>query len=506
MAPHVTLLPPVLLVVHDADDRRMVTLLLRGTLGEVQVQEADGAPDLVRALQRGGCGVVITDHRLPWMAGAEVVRLVRELRPGCPVVVVGGSAPDPDDAELLRLGPEGFVTRSGSGLARLGDVVRTAVVRARRAAATGAMDAPYRRLMESMPVGVLVATRDGSVLEANAALAGALGYATPEDLAFRSVDSLLTGEGAAGSWRRLVADLPAVGRLNARLRRRDGGEIPVRVTVWSDGVRSDRDQRVYGLVAPVAEANGGSGSRAGGSAAPSDGADPVQLDQMVYAVSHDLRQPLSRVVRYLDLLQEEDGGELSGDGRDFLEQARRAAASLEQMVDGVLRYSRIETQGAAFEPVDLGRVLARVLERLDDVRRAAGAEVTHDDLPTVVADPAQMEQLLQNLLSNAFKFRGSEPLEVHVGAAEEDDAWHLWVRDTGIGIDPDQVERIFGMFQRLHTASEYPGTGIGLAICRRIVDRHRGRIWVDSEPGSGATFHVTLARPSGDGRAGRTEP
>ena len=177
------------------------------------------------------------------------------------------------------------------------------------------------------------------------------------------------------------------------------------------------------------------------------------------------------------------------------------------MVDGVLRYARIETQGAAFETVDLERLLDRILERLDDVRRAAGAEVTRDRMPVVVADPAQMEQLLQNLLSNAFKFRGSGPLEVHVGAAEEGDAWHLWVRDSGIGIAADQADRVFGMFQRLHTDDEYPGTGIGLAICRRIVARHRGRIWVESEPGEGATFHITLAKsgPKGNGTAEGTE-
>ena len=488
-----TLLPPVLLVVHDVDDRRVVRLLLRGALGEVRVEEADGVAAVVRALQRGRCGVVIADSGLPWMVGSELVRLIRDLRPGCPVVVLGGIEPGPDDAEVLRLGPEGFVTRSAAGLAGLPDVVRTALVRARRAASGSGPDTPYRRLVESMPTGVLVATREGSVLEANLALAELLGYTTAEELAFRSVEGLLAGDGAVSSWRRLNDDAPAVGRMTVRMRRRDGSEVAVRLTLWTDEEAAGPDGRLYALVAEMA--GGGPDREEAPSAGVMSGRDQEQVDQMVYAVSHDLRQPLSRVVRYLDLLREEEGEGLSDGGTEFLEHARRAAASLEQMVDGVLRYARVDTQGAAFEPVDLQRILERTLERLDDVRRAADAKVTHDPLPTVVADPAQMEQLLQNLLSNAFKFRGPEPLHVHVGAREDGDHWHLWVRDNGIGIAPGQMDRVFGMFQRLHSEDEYPGTGIGLAICRRIVGRHQGRIWVEPEVGGGATFHVTLARP-----------
>lgn len=164
------------------------------------------------------------------------------------------------------------------------------------------------------------------------------------------------------------------------------------------------------------------------------------------------------------------------------------------MTEAVLRCARIENRGQGFAPVDLGAVLARVLAQLDEVRAASGAEITADPLPALVADEEQVEQLLQNLLGNALKFRGVEPPRVHVGVAEEGAHWHLFVRDNGIGIPSKDVGRIFVMFQRLHTASEYEGSGLGLAICRRIVSRHGGRIWVESEPGQGATFHLTLSK------------
>jgi light-regulated signal transduction histidine kinase (bacteriophytochrome) len=144
--------------------------------------------------------------------------------------------------------------------------------------------------------------------------------------------------------------------------------------------------------------------------------------------------------------------------------------------------------------VELGAVLARVLARLDDTRAASGAEITADPLPALVADEDQLEQLLQNLLANALKFRGEASPRVHVGAADEGGHWHLWVRDNGIGISSKDFQRIFVMFQRLHSEREYEGSGIGLAICRRIVARHGGRIWVESQPGQGATFHLTLEK------------
>ena len=160
----------------------------------------------------------------------------------------------------------------------------------------------------------------------------------------------------------------------------------------------------------------------------------------------------------------------------------------------VLGYSRIDTRGGTFVPVDCNRVLDQVSALLQAEVEAAGAEITSDELPVVDGDEGQLSQLFQNLLANSLKFRSPGPVRIHVSATADAEEWVLAVRDNGIGIPAESVERVFGMFQRLHTEAEYPGTGIGLAICRRIAARHGGRIWVESCPGEGATFKVALPR------------
>jgi light-regulated signal transduction histidine kinase (bacteriophytochrome) len=163
------------------------------------------------------------------------------------------------------------------------------------------------------------------------------------------------------------------------------------------------------------------------------------------------------------------------------------------LITDLLALSRVGTQGKAFEPTDLNGVLDRALQSVSASVRDAGARITRDPLPTLRADGSQMAQLFQNLIGNAIKFRDNRPPEIHVSAQRQADGqWRLAVRDNGIGVEPQYYQRIFLVFQRLHTRKEYPGTGVGLAICRKIVERHGGRIWVESQPGQGSTFYFTI--------------
>jgi light-regulated signal transduction histidine kinase (bacteriophytochrome) len=162
------------------------------------------------------------------------------------------------------------------------------------------------------------------------------------------------------------------------------------------------------------------------------------------------------------------------------------------LIDNLLAYSRLGTYGNPFAPADCEAILQLALANLRVVIEESGAVVTHDPLPTVWADATQLLQIFQNLLGNAIKFRSAAPPTIHIGATRAADAWVLAVRDNGIGIEPQYAERIFVIFQRLHTRVEYPGTGIGLALCKKIVERHGGRIWVESALGGGATFLFTL--------------
>ncbi len=218
-----------------------------------------------------------------------------------------------------------------------------------------------------------------------------------------------------------------------------------------------------------------------------------RLDHFASIASHDLREPLRMISSYLDLIEDRHADDLDSDGKEFLEYAIDGAERMTEMIDGLLAYSRIETQGDLFEPVDLDAVLADVRDDLQFRIDEYDAEITTESLPHVRGDATQLRQLFQNLLSNAIEY-SDDPPRVDVTAAERDSEWAILVRDEGVGIDPDDQERVFELFQRLHTVDESPGSGIGLAFCRRIVDRHGGTIRVDSEPGEGSTFSVTFPK------------
>ena len=218
----------------------------------------------------------------------------------------------------------------------------------------------------------------------------------------------------------------------------------------------------------------------------------VELDQFASVVSHDLQEPLRMVTAYLRLLQTQYGGKLDKDADEFIGFAVDGAKRMQGLIDDLLTYSRVGTRGKQFNATDYNVVLARTLLNLKMTIDESGAQVTQDQLPTVFGDEFQLGQLLQNLVGNAIKYHGQRPAQIHVGCQRDGEMWRFSVKDNGIGIDPEYAERIFVIFQRLHSREEYPGSGIGLAICKKIVKRHGGSIWVVSEPGIGSTFYFTL--------------
>jgi PAS domain S-box-containing protein len=217
-----------------------------------------------------------------------------------------------------------------------------------------------------------------------------------------------------------------------------------------------------------------------------------RLQQFAYAASHDLQEPLRMVSSYLQLLENRCKDDLDQDAKEFIEFALDGADRMREMIEGLLEYSRIETRGNPFEPVDLNEVLEAVRGDLRVRIEETDATITADDLPRVEGDPGQLRQVFQNLLTNAIEYRGDDPPRIDITAERDGEDWTISVRDEGIGIDPDETERIFAVFQRLHTQEEHSGTGIGLSLCQRIVERHGGTIGVDSAPGEGSTFSVRL--------------
>src|SRR5215207_593746 len=222
----------------------------------------------------------------------------------------------------------------------------------------------------------------------------------------------------------------------------------------------------------------------------------TELEQFAYVSSHDLQEPLRMVSSYVQLLAKRYKGKLDADADDFIGFAVEGATRMQQLINDLLAYSRVGTQGKPFAPTDFEVVLENVLDNLQIAIAESEAVITHDPLPTLMADHVQMIQLFQNLIGNAIKFRNQAP-RVHVYAERSDKNWQFAVRDNGVGIDPQFAERVFIIFQRLHTRAEYAGTGIGLAICKKIIERHGGRIWVEPVPEQGSIFHFTIPDTGG---------
>ena len=217
------------------------------------------------------------------------------------------------------------------------------------------------------------------------------------------------------------------------------------------------------------------------------------FEQFGYSVSHELQEALRMVSAYTQLLGRRCAGRLDAEADEFIRYAVDGAKRMSAMIADLLVFSRISTRGGPMARADSGETLARVLAGFEAEIKLCQAEISHDAMPWVVADGPQLTLLFQNLLSNALKFRSDAPQKIHVGALREGARWRFSVRDNGQGIAPQYFEKVFQIFQRLQSHDESPGTGMGLAICKQIVERHGGRIWVESGPGHGSTFFFTLA-------------
>jgi light-regulated signal transduction histidine kinase (bacteriophytochrome) len=217
------------------------------------------------------------------------------------------------------------------------------------------------------------------------------------------------------------------------------------------------------------------------------------LQQFAYVASHDLQEPLRTISGFLKLLNDRYGSRMDDKAAEYIGYTVDASTRMSQLISDLLAYSRVDRKGRELEPTDAGAALDGALANLGGMIQEAGATVTHAPMPSVMGDSSQILQLFQNLIGNAVKFRsGERPCRVHLDARQRSTEWEFSVEDNGIGIAPDHFDRIFLMFQRLHSRDKYPGTGIGLSICKRIIERHGGRIWVESRPGQGSTFRFTL--------------
>jgi chemotaxis family two-component system sensor kinase Cph1 len=216
------------------------------------------------------------------------------------------------------------------------------------------------------------------------------------------------------------------------------------------------------------------------------------LEQFAYVASHDLQEPLRVMSSYSQLLEKRYHEKLDQDAKDFIDFIVDAASRMQRLITDLLAYSRVGRKGVVATEVDLNEVMKKVLFSLSSAVESSGGRVTHDELPVLTVHETSALQVFQNLIANALKFRGEKPSEIRVGARKDGGEWVFSVADNGLGIEPQYHERIFQIFQRLHSREEYSGTGIGLSICKKIVSSWGGRIWVESELGKGSTFYFTM--------------
>lgn len=224
----------------------------------------------------------------------------------------------------------------------------------------------------------------------------------------------------------------------------------------------------------------------------------ADLKQFAYVVSHDLQEPLRSIRSFAQLLEKRYKDKLDDKANEFIDYIVSGVQKMELLIKDLLAYSQVETERQDFRSIKCSVALEEAIYNLRTAIKESNVELTYDFLPTVTADASQLSRLFQNLIGNACKFRGNEPLKIHISAQQKGNEWVFSVKDNGIGIAPNFFERIFAIFQRLHTRDEYQGTGIGLAICKKIVERHGGRIWVESEAGKGSAFYFTIPYQEGN--------
>ena len=347
-------------------------------------------------------------------------------------------------------------------------------------------------IVESSHDAILSKGLDGTILSWNAGAQRLLGYRADEIIG-RPITVLMPPE-----------YVPEEEQIIARLRRGERCEPTETVRLTKDGRRIDVAVTVSPLLDQGGHVVGASkvihditqrkqAKQALQRTAEELARSNKDLEQFAYVASHDLQEPLRMVTGYLQLIDRRYKDKLDQDAREFIAFAVDGATRMSRLITDLLDYSRINSRAKPPEPVGMEAVLQRALDNLQASMRDTDAQITHDPLPTVLGDASQLVQLFQNLVGNALKFRAPErPVRVCIRAEKKDDEWIFSIQDDGIGIEPQYAGKIFLIFQRLHTRAAYPGTGIGLALCKKIVERHGGRIWFESVPGRGATFFFTL--------------
>lgn len=473
----------ILLLDESASDRLLAFQLLSASSALYDVIQVADPQEFSSHLERADFDLLVAERSLSWLPAGRLLQRVKARCPEC--LVIFFTRPDLYRSSIQDLEGGAFATvmKDSDGFLMLPQIVERALK---------AVTAPDQEEkgggLERFPVGAIGLNPNGSLRYANQAALDILGINADVDLdAVLLIDYLATSHAKARV--RDMLDNGGEVDVETRLQRPDGMHLWVRLRLTES---DDTEGILKGALEDISEYKHTEAELA--RQAADLGRSNMELEQFAYVVSHDLQEPLSLIQRYAKLLAEGSALNDSTDS-DHVKQVLRSSRRMQSMMDAILEFSRIETKGRPFEMVDFNAVLDETCAHLTDMIETSDADIKYADLPTLQADHGQMLQLFQNLLSNAIKFQSQDQKpRILIEAEQRGQYWAFTVKDNGIGIPDESRERVFAMFQRLHTGDEYPGTGIGLAICRSIVKRHGGEIHLETGQNGGTEVHFTISR------------
>lgn len=440
---------------------------------------------------------VVADCRVAWSPIFDLVHSVRRLNPTCAFCLFSNEVDRPADADCVGHGIDANRAKTSEGFLDLPHTIKQCIAVNTDLERRTRLPLPHA-MPDLFPLPAFLLSGQGVILAANPAFERSLKLARYQ-FAHGRLDALLVREGERSQWQRLLDgpwEADAARALKLEFTCGDGRARPIRVVLKSNGVDAGVPAFLGGVLFDEAVFAHEPVVVAGAPAGESQDSARLPLAQLL---SHDLQQPLQNVIRHAKWLLEHDRHTMSTEAVDTATHILNSASRMQEMVDGALMLTRIDAQRAPRGMVDLSAAVREAIDNLKIAIEDASATVESGPLPHVWGNHSQLVQLFQNLISNAVKFRNERLPRVRISAAERDGHPQVRVEDNGIGIRREDAADIFDLFKRLHAHEEYPGTGIGLAICKRIVDSHGGRIWVESTPGLGSTFIVEFPVTQGTG-------
>ncbi|MEB3831083.1 sensor histidine kinase [Phormidium sp. CCY1219] len=486
----------ILLVDDNPDDRLLIIRELRREFSQIEIEQVIDREGLAQALEAMNFDVAITDYQLRWSTGMEVLQQIKQRDRFCPVVMFTNTGSQEIAVEAMKSGLDDYIIKSPKHFIRLPRAVKLATERAATERKAEALEVRLQFLLERLNVGVFRATLEGELLECNPTFLHLLGVSSlPEAREYATPTLELPAQTAKEKTE----------KRQIKLQRPDGSCIWVELSATTIEINNQTaieglleeitprkqaddamqqlnqllEQRVQERTAELQEVN-------------------EELKAFAYSASHDLQEPLRGIQGFSQALLEDCAAQVGDRGREYMHRIANSADRLEKMIGDLLDYSRITRSELPREPVELDAVLTEVLRRIETKQAARHAQIDlRRPLPSVVGHYPTLVQIIGNLLTNALKFVPPEPVpEVRIWAEERDGWVRLWVADNGMGIAPENQTRVFRVFERLHGVENYSGTGIGLALVRKGVDRLGGRVGVDSELGQGSRFWIELPAAS----------